>query len=207
MLILTKPAKGEWTAKNSRFLSEIVTVTTPEEAREIWRIRKTQYDNGGHIVYAFMAGPQGNIMGCSDDGEPSGTAGQPIMEALKNSGLKETLVAVVRWFGGIKLGAGGLVRAYSSSASSAIKNAAKVRYELCDVYALNLDFARAKKFASVAARSPFDIIGTEYGESVRFMLTAEEGLKIDALVADAIGGKPDLEKVETRFIERPETEK
>lgn len=191
----------------SEFLAIVRRVKSEEETfAALAEIRK-KYSDATHVCYAAIFDRSGFAARFSDDGEPSGTAGQPIMEALKNSGLKETLVAVVRWFGGIKLGAGGLVRAYSSSASSAIKNAVKVRYELCDVYELNLDFARAKKFASVASRSPFDIIGTEYGESVRFMLTAEEGLKIDALVADAIGGRPDLEKVETRFIERPETEK
>lgn len=123
MLILTKPAKGEWTAKNSRFLSEIVTVTTPEDAREIWRMRKTQYDNGGHIVYAFMVGPQGNIMGCSDDGEPSGTAGRPTLEVLKGSGLTNVILTTARWFGGTKLGTGGLVHAYTASAQAALENA------------------------------------------------------------------------------------
>ena len=129
------------------------------------------------------------------------------MEALKNSGLKETLIAVVRWFGGIKLGAGGLVRAYSSAASSAIKSAKKVRYELCDVYELHLDFGRAKKFSSAAARLPFDIIGTEYGTDVRFTLATAVGTEITASVADAIGGKPEINALETCFIERPEAEK
>ena len=191
----------------SEFLAIVRRVQSEEETfAALAEIRK-KYSDATHVCYAAIFDRSGFAARFSDDGEPSGTAGQPIMEALKNSGLKETLVAVVRWFGGIKLGAGGLVRAYSSAASSALKNAKKVRYELCDVYELNLDFARAKKFASVATRLPFDIIGTEYGASVRFTLAAEEGLKIDASVADAIGGKPDLVKIETRFIERPNTEK
>ena len=83
MKILLEAAPAELVVKNSRFRSEAAYVETPEAAREIWRLRKTQYDNGGHIVYAFIVGPQGNIQGCSDDGEPSGTAGRPTLEVLK----------------------------------------------------------------------------------------------------------------------------
>ena len=76
-----------------------------------------------------------------------------------------------------------------------------------DVYELHLDFGRAKKFSSAAARLPFDIIGTEYGTDVRFTLATVEGTEITASVADAIGGKPEINALETCFIERPEAEK
>lgn len=191
----------------SEFLTIVRRVRSEEETfAALAEIRK-KYSDATHVCYAAIFDRSGFAARFSDDGEPSGTAGQPIMEALKNSGLKETLVAVVRWFGGIKLGAGGLVRAYSSAASSAIKSAKKVRYELCDVYELHLDFGRAKKFSSAAARLPFDIIGTEYGTDVRFTLATAEGTEITASVADAIGGKPEINALETCFIERPETEK
>lgn len=191
----------------SEFLTIVRRVRSEEETfAALAEIRK-KYSDATHVCYAAIFDRSGFAARFSDDGEPSGTAGQPIMEALKNSGLKETLVAVVRWFGGIKLGAGGLVRAYSSAASSAIKSAKKVRYELCDVYELHLDFGRAKKFSSAAARLPFDIIGTEYDTDVRFTLAAAEGTEITASVADAIGGKPEMNALGTRFIERPEAEK
>ncbi len=191
----------------SEFLTIVRRVRSEEETfAALAEIRK-KYSDATHVCYAAIFDRSGFAARFSDDGEPSGTAGQPIMEALKNSGLKETLVAVVRWFGGIKLGAGGLVRAYSSAASSAIKSAKKVRYELCDVYELHLDFGRAKKFSSAAARLPFDIIGTEYSTDVRFTLATAEGTEITASVADAIGGKPEINALETCFIERPEAEK
>lgn len=191
----------------SEFLTIVRRVRSEEETfAALAEIRK-KYSDATHVCYAAIFDRSGFAARFSDDGEPSGTAGQPIMEALKNSGLKETLVAVVRWFGGIKLGAGGLVRAYSSAASAAIKSAKKVRYELCDVYELHLDFGRAKKFSSAAARLSFDIIGTEYGTDVRFTLAAAEGTEITASVADAIGGKPEINVLGTRFVERPETEK
>ena len=122
MKILLEAAPAELVVKNSRFRSEAAYVETPEAAREIWRLRKTQYDNGGHIVYAFIVGVQGNIQGCSDDGEPSGTAGRPTLEVLKGSGLTNVILTTARWFGGTKLGTGGLVHAYTASAQAALDN-------------------------------------------------------------------------------------
>ena len=123
MLYLKEPTFAEFTVKNSRFIAEAAFVDTPEGAKEIWHARKVQYDNGGHIVYAFITGPQGNIMGCSDDGEPSGTAGRPMLAVLKGSGLTNVIITAARWFGGTKLGTGGLVRAYSDCARLALEKA------------------------------------------------------------------------------------
>ena len=122
MKIFLEGTPSELMVKNSRFRSELEYVETPEAAREIWRLRKTQYDNGGHIVYAFIVGAQGNIQGCSDDGEPSGTAGRPTLEVLKGSGLTNVILTTARCFGGTKLGTGGLVHAYTASAQAALEN-------------------------------------------------------------------------------------
>ena len=122
MKILLESQPAELMVKNSRFRSELAHAETPDAAREIWRKRKTQYDNGGHIVYAFIVGEQGNIQGCSDDGEPSGTAGRPTLEVLKGSGLTNVILTTARWFGGTKLGTGGLVHAYTASAQAALEN-------------------------------------------------------------------------------------
>ena len=123
MLILRHGTSAELVVRKSRFLSEATPVASPEEARAIWRERKSTYTNGGHIVFAFICGPQGGLMGCSDDGEPSGTAGRPVLEVLKGSGITNVLLTVARWYGGIKLGTGGLVRAYTESAQLALAEA------------------------------------------------------------------------------------
>ena len=191
----------------SEFLTIVKRVRNEDEMFvALKEIRKT-YSNATHVCYAAIFDKFGLASRFSDDGEPSGTAGQPIFDALKKSGLKETLVAVVRWFGGVKLGAGGLVRAYSSSASSALKNANKAYFELCDIYEIRLDFAHAKKFSSVVARMPFDIITTEYGMDVKYIIAAVEHSEVATLIADAMGCKPNLIKIGTRFIERPKMEK
>ena len=120
MLILKNEPKAETKVKNSRFVAEIHTVHTPEEAKALWKHKKETYDTGGHIVYAFTLGPQQNICGCSDDGEPSGTAGRPVLAVLKGSCLTNTLITIARYFGGTKLGTGGLVHAYSDAAKAVI---------------------------------------------------------------------------------------
>ena len=126
MFILKEHVQAETFAKNSRFLSELFIADSPEKAKEIWHTLKENYDNGGHIVYAFITGPQGNVMGCSDDGEPSGTAGRPTLEVLKGSGLTNVLLTTARWFGGTLLGTGGLVRAYTAGAQAALEMAEKI---------------------------------------------------------------------------------
>ncbi len=120
MLVLKQAAQAETKVKNSRFVAEAIPVNTPEEAKNVWRHKKETYDNGGHIVYAFVTGPQQNICGCSDDGEPSGTAGRPVLAVLKGSGLTDTLITIARYFGGTKLGTGGLVHAYSDAARAVL---------------------------------------------------------------------------------------
>ena len=121
MLILKNTAMAETKVKNSRFVAEVHTIHSAEEAKALWRHKKETYDNGGHIVYAFTIGPQQNVCGCSDDGEPSGTAGRPVLAVLKGSGLTDTLLTIARYFGGTKLGTGGLVHAYSDAAKAVLE--------------------------------------------------------------------------------------
>jgi uncharacterized YigZ family protein len=123
MLILRQGTRAELIVRKSRFLAEATPVASPEAARDLQRERKRVYAGCNHVVFAFICGPQGGVMGCSDDGEPSGTAGRPVMEVLKGSGITNVLLTVTRWFGGTLLGTGGLVRAYTESAQLALADA------------------------------------------------------------------------------------
>ena len=123
MLILRQETRAELLVRKSRFLAEATPVDSAEAARGLWRERKRIYADCSHVVMAFICGPQGGVMGCSDDGEPSGTAGRPALEVLKGSGITNVLLTVTRWFGGILLGTGGLVRAYTESAQLALADA------------------------------------------------------------------------------------
>lgn len=108
--------------KKSRFISIGMYVESAEEAKEILKATRKEYADSSHVVHAFFSGPGADIFGFSDDREPSGTAGRPVLEVLKGSGITNIIVLVVRYFGGTKLGTGGLVKAYTEAAQKALES-------------------------------------------------------------------------------------
>ncbi len=121
MEILKEYASNELFIKNSRFLAEAFPVSTQEEARTCLKEQKKKYLDATHVVHAFVVGDNAEIMGCSDDGEPSGTAGKPSLSVLKGAGISKTMITITRWFGGTLLGTGGLVKAYGDSVKELLK--------------------------------------------------------------------------------------
>lgn len=123
MEILTSHTETEEVIKGSRFLSELFPCESQNFARDIIKSQKEKYSNATHVVHAFIVGKNGEIMGMSDDGEPSGTAGRPTLDVLKGRKCTNTLLTITRWFGGTLLGTGGLVKAYSNGAKKVIEKA------------------------------------------------------------------------------------
>ena len=123
MDVLKNYISYEETIKGSRFLSELFPCTTQAGARELVKTQKTKYADATHVVHAFIIGPSGEVMGMSDDGEPSGTAGRPALDVLKGRGCTNTLLTITRWFGGTLLGTGGLVKAYGNGAKQVLATA------------------------------------------------------------------------------------
>ena len=113
----------EETIKGSRFLSELFPCESQALAREIVKTQKSKYADSTHVVHAFVIGSGAEILGMSDDGEPSGTAGRPTLDVLKGRGCTNTLITITRWFGGTLLGTGGLVKAYGNGAKQVIQKA------------------------------------------------------------------------------------
>lgn len=191
MLILRHRTSAELIVRKSRFLSEATPVASPEEARKIWRERKNTYTNGGHIVFAFICGPQGGVMGCSDDGEPSGTAGRPVLEVLKGSGITNVLLTVARWFGGIKLGTGGLVRAYTESAQLALADAPVAelvpltRFELTLPY-LHYENVRRRLVSEFACEITGEIF--ESGVTITGVMPSTKFPAFSDMIRDLTGG-------------------
>ncbi|MCR5763640.1 MAG: YigZ family protein [Treponema sp.] len=120
MNVLSEYAVSELSVKNSRFIAEAFPVASQAEAREKLHDVKQQYKDATHVVHAFIAGLKAETSGMSDDGEPSGTAGRPVLDVLKGSGITNILLTVTRYFGGTLLGTGGLVHAYSDSAKQVL---------------------------------------------------------------------------------------
>ena len=121
MYVLLEYASTELYFKNSRFLAEVFPVTAQSEAREKLKSLKELYSDANHVVHAFAVGKNAEVYGMSDDGEPSGTAGRPVLDVLKGTQCTNILVTITRWFGGTLLGTGGLVKAYSESAKAVLE--------------------------------------------------------------------------------------
>lgn len=120
MKILEKYISAEFSVKGSRFLSELFPCSKQEEARALIKSQKAKYADATHVVHAFILGLKAEIMGMSDDGEPSGTAGRPALDVLKGHESTNHLLTITRWFGGTLLGTGGLVKAYGDGAKQVL---------------------------------------------------------------------------------------
>ncbi|MBR2967573.1 MAG: YigZ family protein [Clostridia bacterium] len=174
---------AEFVISRSRFMSFAYHVESEEEVMQKVKMLKKTYFDATHVCYAAIWDELGNMSRFSDDGEPSGTAGAPIMDVIKGANLKKCLVAVVRYFGGVKLGTGGLTRAYSQGASDAIASCKRTEYALCDVYECNLDFASFKRISSTKG-----IDNISYCQDVTFTYSVEVGGDITHLI-DKTNGK------------------
>ena len=176
-------------------------VESEEEAREFVAKIRAKHSLATHVCYAFVADKLGNLQRFSDDGEPQGTAGVPILEVLKAKKLYETAVAVVRYFGGIKLGAGGLVRAYSSSASENLDGADIRVLEVCVEYLATVDYTGIDGAQKYLSQSGCTLLATEYGERVGFKIAVKKSESEDFVngFVDYMQGRIELKKGEIYF--------
>ena len=147
---------------------------TEEEARAFVAEIRSKHSLATHVCYAFIADKTGNLQRFSDDGEPQGTAGVPILEVLKAKKLHETAVAVVRYFGGIKLGAGGLVRAYSSSAAENLDGADIRSLEMCTERIIEVDYTGVDSVQKYISTHTCTVLSTDYGEKVHYVLAVKK---------------------------------
>ena len=177
--------------EKSRFITYCAHVESEEEARAFVAEIRGNHTLATHVCYAFIADKAGNLQRFSDDGEPQGTAGVPMLEVLKNKGLYETSVAVVRYFGGVKLGAGGLVRAYSSCTAECLA-AADIRVlEMCAEYDVVVEYTGVDSLQKYISTHTCSLLNTEYGEKVTVTLAvkkAEEQAFVAGLI-DYMQGK------------------
>lgn len=134
-------AADEFTEKRSRFIGHIAPVTTEEEAQAFVAARKKEFWDAKHNVWAYVL-REGGIRRFSDDGEPQGTAGMPVLDVLQKEGLTDCVVVVTRYFGGILLGGGGLVRAYSHAARLAVDAGERCDMRCCQKLSLSCDYAQ-----------------------------------------------------------------
>ncbi|QTN00404.1 YigZ family protein [Sediminibacillus dalangtanensis] len=161
--------------QKSRFIGHVKRVETEEEAQAFVSEIKKRHHDATHNCSAYMIGEQNLIQKANDDGEPSGTAGVPILEVLKKKDLKDTAVVVTRYFGGIKLGAGGLIRAYSSTTSQALETTGIVKRQLMQNFLVTADYALLGKLENQLRNSQYLLKDIAYQENVEFSVYVESG--------------------------------
>ena len=187
---IKEPCEVLQVIQKSKFYGRLFPVEPPEQAQEIIDACKKKYWDATHNCSAYVIGKMGELSRCSDDGEPQGTAGVPMLEALKKSGLTNVLAIAPRDFGGILLGAGGLVRAYTGSVAEAVRQAHKIRYQPMDSYRIQIPFRLWGKVESQLLSKGFLIRGVEYTDTVSVLLYTEpgEGERLQTLLAEVSAG-------------------
>ena len=193
-----KTPKGEATGtiyeKKSEFIGYITHVKTEQEAQQyLAKIRKKHYD-ARHHCYAYIIKDEG-VIRQSDDGEPSKTAGMPILEVLSHSGLEDAIIVVTRYFGGTLLGTGGLVRAYTEGAKAALEAAEILTYKTCVDLNITVDYSLYDKLTTLCQNRNGKIIDTQFTDNVTVtirMLSGTQDLLIKDIVVLTKGKEPDV---------------
>lgn len=168
------PFTSEKIIEKSRFITYSTHVESEEEARAFLADIRRQHSLATHVCYAFISDKAGNLQRFSDDGEPQGTAGVPMLEVLKAKQVYETAVAVVRYFGGIKLGAGGLVRAYASCVAENIDGADVRVLEMCVQAVIEVDYTGVDSAQKYVSTHTCSLLSNDYGEKVRMTIAVKK---------------------------------
>jgi uncharacterized YigZ family protein len=190
----------ETAVKKSKFIAYAQPVSSEEQASSFLQAVKKKHMDASHHCYAFIMDDQ--LRKFSDDGEPSGTAGKPILEAIQYKGLQQVAVVVVRYFGGTMLGAGGLVRAYSEAATLVLTTATIIERRLHQQWFVTIDYHWLGRIEHEMRAYHWRITDTEFGEKVRLSILVDVDSKIDVLelVNDSTQGQADIEIGEQVFI-------
>jgi uncharacterized YigZ family protein len=166
-LIPAETTYFEQMIKRSRFLAWIKHADNPDHAKEYIKQIAQEYPDARHVCWAYIAGPPDTaLQSMSDAGEPSGTAGKPMLNVLQHSGVGEIIAVVVRYFGGIKLGTGGLVRAYSSSVSEALKLTPLIPKIPMDVVFISCKYPEEKQVRYLVNQAQGKILDADYSNNV-----------------------------------------
>lgn len=188
ILTLAAPAQAELVEKKSRFIGYAAPVESEEAAQTFLQEIRTRHRDATHNCYAYQVGEHNEFQRSSDDGEPSGTAGRPILEVVKGSGLTNVIVVVTRYFGGTLLGTGGLVRAYSASAAAALAAGEQVRLIPAAELSLTVEYQSWQRLESWLAAAGYVVQDVRFTDKVdvRFLVPqgelADLGRKLSELL-------------------------
>lgn len=202
-----KTVKGygerEIVINKSRFIAYVDRAETEEEAIAFIDKIKKMHPNATHNCSCYMVGEHDNIQKANDDGEPSGTAGVPMLEVLKKQGLKDTVVVVTRYFGGIKLGGGGLIRAYGKSTTEGIDAAQVVERKQHVVMKVSIDYTHLGKVENEIRGSHYTLHEIQYTEGVDVFVHVlkDEEEQFTNWITELTNGQATIECVDRIFVE------
>ena len=170
IIFLKEGGEGYYEEKKSRFLAACYRIENEEDAAGFIEAAKKKYWDARHNCYAYVLGANNELMRFSDDGEPSGTAGKPILEVLTARGIHNCLIIVTRYFGGTLLGTGGLVRAYQKSSIDAVDNSILARRTKGSRITISTDYSSAGKLQYAAQQNGWMLTETIYAADVSLVL-------------------------------------
>lgn len=197
-----KYGKDETIINKSRFIGYAMPIETEEDALEFIEEIKTKHRDATHNVYAYVLGKDSNVQRFSDDGEPSGTAGIPALEVLKKEDLRNTVVVVTRYFGGVKLGAGGLIRAYTRGAKIGIEAGIIIDMVLHTKVKIRMDYTSYGSVENYLMTEEYIVDESIFDEAVNTFVYVEDS-KLEEfykIIADLTSGTAIMENFEEEYI-------
>jgi len=203
-LTLARDAEAEIEVKRSRFLATLVRVEDEAAARAVVeRLRSAHWDARHHCTAFVLGPPPVPVERSSDDGEPAGTAGAPMLEVLRGAGVSDTVAVVTRWFGGTLLGAGGLVRAYGDAVRAGLDAAGTLRRSLVREHTLEVSHADAGRVETELRTRGITVLGTSYAARATLLLgVPPDGVeRLHALVAELTAGRGELQPAGERWAD------
>ena len=197
-----KGGNGEIVEKKSRFIAEVYPVTSEEEAMEILEQTRKQYWDARHHCWAYIIGRNPAAERMSDDGEPAGTAGKPILEVIRGRELTNVLVIVTRYFGGTLLGTGGLVRAYSQATQAGLAASRVMTKQPGRKITVGTDYNGIGKLQYIVGKRQIPVMDTRYGEAVEMdvLVPEEEVRALTKEITEATAGKAELDISDELFF-------
>ena len=190
IILVKEGGDGYYEEKKSKFLAAVYPVSTEEEVAAYIEAARKKYWDARHNCYAYVIGNNNELTRCSDDGEPSGTAGKPILEVIMGRKLHNCLMIVTRYFGGTLLGTGGLVRAYQKAASDALDNSRLVQRITGNRISATTTYSYAGKLQYCAEKKGYRLDDIVYGADARliFSVPSEAAKKLIEDITDITSG-------------------
>ena len=205
--IVYEGGEGEIIEKKSRFIATVRPIETEEEAIEFIAKMKKKYWDARHNCYAYVAGKNQELQRCSDDGEPNGTAGRPMLDVLLREDIHDAVVVVTRYFGGTLLGTGGLVRAYQKATQEGLANSVVIEKQQGELLKVQASYQEVGKLQYVLGQNGIPIIDSVYAQDVELhgVVSKEQTAKIEKELLEATNGKARIiweEAVEYALVDK-----